>query len=290
MWPPWRPDSPDIRLGTASWSSKEWEGGFYPPGTPPQRYIGEYSRRLPTVEIDSSFYGIPRRSSLESWRDQTPEGFLFAAKVPQVITHEKYLVDCEEDTEAFLRAISILGDRLGPILFQFQYYSRKKGMSSDDFYERLKPYVENLPREGFCYAVEVRNKTWIDNRLLDLLCEHRITLALIDHPYMYSPEELLAFENILTGNFAYVRWLGDRYAIEKITEVFNESVIDRRADLERWVPLIKHILDAQKPLFGYFNNHYSGYAIADAELFIDVLQDAQRRETAENENAPTHRT
>lgn len=287
MWPPWSANSPDIRLGTASWSSREWEGVFYPKGTPQQQYIVEYSRKLPTVEIDSSFYGIPRRSTLESWRDSTPEGFLFAAKAPKIITHDKCLVDCREETAEFLRAISLLGDRLGPILFQFQYYSRKKGMTSDEFFERLKPFVEQLPPEGFCYAVEVRNKTWINNRLLDLLHEHRIALALIDHPYMYEPEDLLAFENILTAPFAYVRWLGDRYAIEKLTEVFNQTIIDRRADLERWVPVIKHILDAQVPIFGYFNNHYSGYAPADIELFIGILQDAQRREQADNANAPT---
>lgn len=274
MWPEWRNDSPDIRLGTASWSEREWVGVFYPPGTPPAQFIAEYARVLPTVEIDSSFYGTPRAATLESWRDLTPKGFLFAAKAPRLITHEKCLVDCQAETEAFLRAMSVLGDRLGPILFQFQYYSRKKGLSGEEFIERLAPFLAALPRDGFCYAVEVRNKAWIDRRLLDLLHEHGVALTLIDHPYMYPPGELMDFEGLLSGPFAYVRWLGDRYAIEKITQVFNETVIDRRADLERWVPLIKRILDARKPLFGYFNNHYSGYAVADVELLIDVLKKA----------------
>ena len=281
MWPEWREGSPDIRLGTASWSEREWSGVFYTPGTPPQEFIAEYARKLPTVEIDSTFYGIPRASTLESWRESTPRGFLFAAKAPQLITHQKCLVDCEEDLEAFLRAMSILGDRLGPILFQFQYYSKKKGMTADEFVGRLEGFLEILPKEGFHYAVELRNKTWIDEHLLDLLHKHNVALALIDHPYMYSVEELMAFEDILTGPFAYVRWLGDRYAIEKITQVFNETVIDRRADLERWVPAIKHILDRQKPLFGYFNNHYSGYAPADIELLVDILKKADRREQSE---------
>ncbi len=275
MWPPWKDDVADIRLGTASWSSREWVGVFYPPRTPSEEFIAEYARRLPTVEIDSTFYGIPRTSTLESWRDRVPDGFLFAAKVPQVITHQKCLVDCREDMEAFLRAVSILGDRLGPILFQFQYYSRKKGLTESDFLERLEPFLDTLPRAGFHYAVEVRNKAWIKPRLLDLLRRHDIALALIDHPYMHSPEELINIEGILTGPFVYVRWLGDRYAIEKITQVFNETIIDRRPDLERWVPPIQRMLEARKPVFGYFNNHYSGYAPADVQLLIDVLTRAQ---------------
>lgn len=278
MWPPYKDGCPEIRLGTASWSSKEWVGKFYPAGTKAADYVTEYAKRFPTVEIDSSFYGIPRTSALEAWRKGTPAGFLFAAKVPKVITHDKCLVDCQEDMEAFLRAVSILGDRLGPILFQFQYYSRKKGMTQGDFLERLEPFLKTLPKKGFRYALEVRNKDWIDGALIDLLGTHGIALALIDHPYMHSPEELMAIEGILTAPFVYIRWLGDRYAIERITQVFNETVIDRQADLEKWIPAVKHILDQRKPVFGYFNSHYSGYAPADVQLFIDMMKDAHDKQ------------
>lgn len=272
MWPHWSPDEPELRLGTCSWSLKEWEGPFYTPGIGPQAYIVEYSRRMPTVEVDSSFYGTPRDATLEVWRRATPDGFLFAAKAPQLITHQKCLVECEKDVEAFLRAMSILGDRLGPILFQFQYYSRNKEMTQSEFMARLIPFLDGLPRDGFSYVVEIRNPSWITGELLALLHSHDMPLALIDHPYMYRPDELMEVEGILSGPYAYIRWLGDRYAIEKVTQVFNQTVIDRGPDLERWVPVIKHILDSRKPVFGYFNNHYSGYAAADVQRLLELLR------------------
>ncbi len=272
MWPHWSLDEPELRLGTCSWSLKEWEGPFYTPGLSPQAYIAEYSRRMPTVEIDSSFYGTPRDATLELWRQCTPDGFLFAAKAPQLITHQKCMVDCGKDVEAFLRAMSILGDRLGPILFQFQYYSRKKDITQSEFMARLDPFIEELPKDGFSYVFEIRNKSWISEELLALLRSHDIPLALNDHPYMYGPDELMEVEGILSGPYAYIRWLGDRYAIEKVTQVFNQTVIDRGPDLARWVPVIKHILDSRKPVFGYFNNHYSGYAAADVQHLLGLLR------------------
>ena len=85
--------SGELWLGTASWSAASWEGVFYPPGTPPGDYLVEYSRHFRTVEVDATFYRIPPASTVEGWYAKTPPGFLFAAKVPQVITHEKVLLE-----------------------------------------------------------------------------------------------------------------------------------------------------------------------------------------------------
>jgi len=112
-----------LRLGTSSWSCQDWVGKFYAPGTPPKEFIDAYAHKLNTVEIDSTFYATPNKSTVEGWRDRTPEDFIFAAKAPQVITHEKFLADCGGDLNAFLKVMSILGPRLGPILFQFPYFA-----------------------------------------------------------------------------------------------------------------------------------------------------------------------
>jgi uncharacterized protein YecE (DUF72 family) len=80
---------PNLRLGTSSWSSEDWVGTFYPPGTPPADFLPEYAKHFDTVEVDSTFYRSPSRSMVKNWRERTPPGFVFAAKVPQVITHEK---------------------------------------------------------------------------------------------------------------------------------------------------------------------------------------------------------
>jgi len=263
--------SPLLRLGTSSWSCTDWVGGFYEPGTDPKEFITSYARKLSTVEIDSTFYAAPRKSTVESWRDRTPEHFIFAAKAPQAITHEKFLVDCEADISAFVNVMSVLGPRLGPILLQFPYYTKDSGVTKDEFLRRLKCFLPSLP-DGFQWAVEVRNKSWIAEPLIETLGEYRITLALIDHPWMSRPDELFAKEGILTGPSAYIRWLGDRHGIEKITTTWDETVIDRRSDLERWAPHIKELLDRRFPIFGYVNNHYAGYAPATVELLEDLLQ------------------
>src|SRR5438477_677472 len=85
---------PNLFLGTSSWSSEDWVGVFYPPGTAPAQFISEYARHFSTVEVDSTYYRAPSTAMVRNWRERTPAGFVFAAKFPQTITHEKALVDC----------------------------------------------------------------------------------------------------------------------------------------------------------------------------------------------------
>lgn len=265
-----QPEHSLLRLGTSSWSCADWAGKFYPAGTEPRDFIGEYARRLDTVEIDATFYAPPRKSVVEGWRERTPETFTFSAKAPQVITHEKFLVDCAAEVKSFLDVMSALGPRMGPILLQFPYYSKRSGVTRDEFLRRLGAFLPTLP-EGHAWVVEVRNKTWIGPSLFDILKPFDIPLALIDHPWMSRPDELFATQGILTGPFAYIRWLGDRYGIEKITTTWNDTVVDRRRDIERWIPHIKELVDKRYPIFGYVNNHYAGYAPATVELIQQML-------------------
>jgi len=111
-----------LYLGTSSWSSADWDGVFYPKGMAASDYLSYYATRHRSLEVDATFYRVPSAAMMKKWRRDLPEGFLLAAKVPQVITHEKGLVDCEGDLAAFLAAMENLGDRLGPLLFQFPYY------------------------------------------------------------------------------------------------------------------------------------------------------------------------
>lgn len=264
---PW----PHLKLGTSSWSSKDWLGKFYPQGTAPRDFIGRYAERFPTVEIDSTFYGTPGVRTVENWRDQTPETFVFAAKVPQVITHDKCMEDCARDLAAFLNTMAILGPRLGPILFQFPYYAKRTGMTCDAFCDRLEKFVPDLPQNEFQFALEIRNKAWLCPRLFDILRSRNIALAFIDHPWMPPPNVAMAMKDAHTGPFTYIRWLGDRHGIEKITTTWNETIIDRRKDLERWLPPIKDLLALKTPVFGYFNNHYAGYAPDNVSLLLELL-------------------
>lgn len=252
--------NPHLHLGACSWTAKGWLGTFYPSGTKPADFIAEYAKRYDTVEIDATFYATPQESTVLGWRDKTPDGFIFAAKMPSVITHTKFLEDCHHELHGFLRVMSLLGDKLGPLLLQFPYYAKRTGVTEDDFLVRLTRFLKTLPETGFRFAVEVRNKTWINPYLFEILHDHKVALCLIDHPWMAPPDTLFKHRDILTNRFMYIRWLGDRKGIEKVTKVWNESVVDRESDIERWAPHIKALLDQEMDVFGYVNNHYGGYA------------------------------
>jgi len=118
------PVHPRLHLGTSSFSDPSWVGPFYPAGTKPGDFLAEYGRRYETVEIDATFYRIPSPAQVRTWASRVPEGFRIAAKVPQVITHEKLLLDAQEEIDLFLEAMSEAGGKLGPLLFQFPYFRR----------------------------------------------------------------------------------------------------------------------------------------------------------------------
>src|SRR5512139_1248766 len=143
-----------FRLGTSGWSYKDWVGSFYPTGLAPGKWLEYYVTQFNTVEVDSTFYATPPRERVERWAEVAPEGFEFALKVPQVITHEKSLRDCEGEMKEFLGVVSLLGEHLGPILFQFPY-----GFKPDRL-DDLISFLDSLPRNDFRFVVEIRNRAW----------------------------------------------------------------------------------------------------------------------------------
>ncbi|HEV3309221.1 MAG TPA: DUF72 domain-containing protein, partial [Chloroflexota bacterium] len=180
-------------LGTQGWAYKDWVGGFYPPGTPASRYLEFYSRVFDTVELDTTFYGPPRAETVRSWFDSTPDDFVFAAKMPGIITHERRLVGTEADLVEFLDAVSLLGSKLGPLLVQLPPSFTFEEMSS------LSKFLAILPEE-FSYAVELRHESWLHPDTAKLLAEHHVAWTIIDLHYMPKTVHL-------TCDFTYVRWL-----------------------------------------------------------------------------------
>lgn len=260
-----------LLIGTSSWTAKGWLGTFYPSGTKPRDFLVHYAARYRTVEVDSTFYAIPRRSVVENWRDVTPDAFVFAAKAPQAITHERALQGAGDVLEAFLDTMSLLGDKLGPVLFQFPYYARRSGVTEDVFLSRLREFAKLLPKDGYRFAVEVRNKTWVNDYLFEILHDHNLAFTFIDHPWMSRPDRLFAPKTCITTDFAYVRWLGDRKGIEKLTTVWKQTVADRTEDVAAWVPHIQDMLKKGIDVYGYVNNHYGGYAPAEADMLYKTL-------------------
>jgi len=222
--------SADFYLGTSSWSSADWDGVFYPKGMAARDYLACYATKFRSVEVDATFYRIPALSTTRKWRSDLPEGFRLAAKVPQVITHDKGMVDCASDLAAFLAAMEPLGDRLGPLLLQFPYYKKDAEMTEKVFLERLDGFLPLLSKDHR-FALEIRNKGWLKPAFLDRLRKHGVAFALIDHPWMPQAAQYAAMAPF-TADFAYVRWLGDRYGIEKITKSWDKVIVDRSREME----------------------------------------------------------
>ncbi len=152
-------DRPLIGLGTSAFTAAGWEGMFYPAGMKPADFLSYYATKFDSVEVDSTFYRTPAISTVKGWYAKTPPGFLFAAKVPQVITHEKVLRDCDSDLNTFLKSMDCLGEKLGPLLFQFGHFNKKAFVRVNDFLARLVRFVKKLPK-GYRFAREIRNKNW----------------------------------------------------------------------------------------------------------------------------------
>jgi uncharacterized protein YecE (DUF72 family) len=171
----------------------------------------------------------------------------------QEITHEKNLVGSEEPARTFVQTMSLLGDRLGPLLLQLPPSFSVEGMGV------LEDFLSTLP-EGPRYAVEVRHRSWLGSDLPQLLREHGVALTLIDYPWMPRMEEA-------TTDFAYIRWLGDR---REFPEGHTHLKKDRDNDLLWWAGVVDRFLQEGKTVFAYANNHYQNHSPSTLERFLEL--------------------
>jgi len=273
----------NLLVGTSSWSSPDWCGGFYPENTPPGEMISVYSRTLRTVEIDATWHSMPTRTMVEAWRSRTPAGFIFSAKVPKVISHDKYLQDCEADLKAFLSVMSGLGDRLGPLVLQFPYVAKGKDpdeyATGADFLSRLRRFVPLLPQE-FRWGIEIRNSRWVGTELLDLLRSRGISLVFIDYYTMDPLPKLAHRPEVFTAPFVYIRFLGNHKEMDTAVKRAREEgtrrrdweslILDRTPQMKNWIGPMRERVKMQVPVYVYFNNHYAGYAPGSVELFAKL--------------------
>ena len=237
----------EVRIGTSGWHYKHWIGSFYPPGTPASKMLAYYVERFDTVELNNSFYHLPKQPALESWRNSTPDGFCFAAKGSRFLTHMKKLKDPEQGLKRFFGAIDLLGEKLGPILFQLP-----PNWELD--LERLKIFVECLPTEHR-YAFEFRNATWSVPVAYDLLKRHNIAYCIFDLAGVQSPVEV-------TADIAYVRLHGPggRYQGSYSDEALNG-----------WAKRIRKWQRELKAIYVYFDNDQAGYAAENALRLKSLL-------------------
>jgi uncharacterized protein YecE (DUF72 family) len=250
---------PSIHLGSSSFTADGWQGTFYPKNLKSSDRLNFYSTRFDTVEIDSTFYGTPSPKTVQNWYDQTPSNFVFALKVPNIITHDKLLEDTGADLAEFLDTASLLKEKLGPLVLQFPFFDRAKFPTQQDFLAVLEPFLASLPPDKK-FAVEIRNKQWLDATFANVLRRHKIALVLQDLSTMPAAHELERKFDPITTDWTYIRWLGDRKWVEGITVKWDKPVIDRTPQLMRWIDFCFKIRHRGVTIYAYANNHYNGFS------------------------------
>jgi uncharacterized protein YecE (DUF72 family) len=230
-----------VRIGCSGWNYPHWRERVYPRGLPQRRWLEHYATLFDTVEVNSTFYRLPRRDAVAAWVQQTPRDFLFAVKASRFLTHMKRLTDMGRGVERFYERIEPLVDspKMGPVLWQLPETFRR-----DD--DRLASALERLPPGRHCF--EFRHESWFARDVYALLREHDVALVIGDHP----ERRFQAHE--LTANWTFVRFhYGSRGR--------GGNYSDR--ELETW----KRRLAAWRTraeVFAYFNNDWEGYAVRNA--------------------------
>jgi len=193
-----------LHAGTSGFAFKEWKGSFYPSELKDDAMLGFYASRFPTVEINNTFYRLPKEGVLQSWAGQVPEPFTFAIKASQRITHFARLKpECASAVEFLLKNTSTLGDRLGPILFQLPPNLKKD-------VDRLRAFLDTLPRDRR-FTIEFREPSWFDDDVYELLRQRDVAMCIIDQPEFSSPF-------VATSTWGYVRLHRFDYDASALTE------------------------------------------------------------------------
>ncbi|MBV8685050.1 MAG: DUF72 domain-containing protein [Caulobacteraceae bacterium] len=231
----------DLRIGTSGWSYAHWRGRFYPSGLPSKAWLACYAERFDTVELNGTFYRMPKEPAVAGWREGSPAGFLFAWKASRYITQAKRLKDAAEPLAYVLDRAGGLKEKLGPILFQLPPQMRR-----DD--ERLAEFLSLLPRTHR-FTVEFRRPDWYVPEVMRLLADHSVALCVSDHHDAPAPAEA-------TAPFVYLRLHGPggRYC-------------GRYPDKEivAWAGRVAAWRAEGRDVFAYFDNDIEGAAPLDAE-------------------------
>lgn len=235
-----------IFIGTSGWHYDHWRGGFYPESLPKREWLSYYARRFSCVELNNSFYRLPKTRTIASWVEQTPASFTFIVKASRLITHMKKLRGCNEAFSRFYEVINTFGKNLGPVLFQLPPHW---SVNTD----RLKYFLSILPeRQRFVF--EFRDPSWYCGEVYKLLRGHNAATCLSDFDGMDFPDTV-------TADFVYVRLHGPSGDYRGSYSHAKLKVLAAR--ISAW-------LSQKKNIYVFFNNDEAGYAAANAVELIQL--------------------
>ncbi len=241
-----------LYIGTSGWSYKHWAGIFYPDTIKSNRYLEYYIKQFGCVELNSSFYHLPKKDTIKGWIERTPADFKFCPKLSRFITHRLHLLNSEESLRKFFDLFDEMRSRLGPILIQLPPGLLYKRSLIVDFFNILKEQYE-----GYRFAIEVRHKSWINDEFLTILNQYGIAFVIADSGKRYP------YFEAVTTDFVYIRFHGHEalYASDY-----------REQELQAYAYKIMSWKSANKDVWVFFNNDFNGFAVKNAKRLREIIQ------------------
>jgi uncharacterized protein YecE (DUF72 family) len=238
-------------IGTSGWSYKHWIGVFYPENLKPVQLLEYYFSQFDCVELNSSFYHLPKKSTVEGWLKRTPESFLFCPKLSRFITHRQRLVHVENSLKKFFDVFAGLKAKLGPVLIQLPPGLSYNQVNVCSFLKLLSDGYSD-----YRFAIEVRHKSWICEEFNNLLCQYGIAFVIADSGNRFP------YHEDVTADFIYLRFHGPEnlYA----SDYTEEKLVGYATKISGW-------LIEGKEVWAFFNNDFGGYAIKNAARLKELV-------------------
>ena len=234
-------------IGCSGWHYEHWRGLYYPGELPRAKWLSFYAQQFDTVELNNSFYRVPSEKAFTTWRESTPDNFIFAVKVSRFITHIKRLKNLGSAVDSFLSGAGFLKEKLGPLLYQLPpSMKRNDGL--------LQNFLSSLPPK-YRHVIEFRHESWIHEAVFDILRTHNIGLCVFDMLGFSCPV-------VATSDFAYVRFHGSK-------GLYSSRYSDE--ELSRWAQKIARLGQDFKASYIYFNNDAEAFAVENAMKLRSLL-------------------
>jgi len=227
-------------IGTSGWHYDHWQDRFYPKTLTKAKWLEFYASHFTTVELNNTFYRLPSEAAFTTWYGSSSPNFTFAVKVSRFITHIKRLKNSQEAVENFITRAKILGDKLGPLLYQLP-----PNMHRND--QVLESFVSTLPQD-MKHVFEFRHQSWLEDKVFEILHKHNIGFCVFDMPDVSCPL-------VATADFAYIRFHGS-------TGLYFSCYSDE--ELADWAKRLTNLARNLKAIYIYFNNDAEAFAVRNA--------------------------
>ncbi len=242
-----------VWVGCSGYVYKHWRGLFYPDKLPARQWLSYYAQFFPTVELNNTHYMMPTASTFEGWRENSPEGFLFAIKASRFITHMKKLKDPQEPLARLFERARLLGPKLGPVLYQLPpRWHFNAG--------RLETFLDALPKDAQ-QTIEVRDPTWLNPHFFSMLEQHGVAFCITSLPIYETPV-------VATAPFVYLRFHGAKEMY------YYEYSMD---ELKYWRDMVLRFASEGRQVYCYFDNDPNAWAVRNALELTRLLEDIGSR-------------